>query len=132
MNDVLLKKDIINRISEKLINEKITIGGNGKKYKRQYHLKYTHKIIANVLDAFWNVVYEAIEDGDAIKINNYIKMEPKYYKAVKLNAKGFNYIKQNIVPARYRVRFTMGERLKEACRRLSQKLNNEGTENGKD
>ena len=121
MDSVLYKKDIINRISEKLINEKIAIGGNGKKYKRKYHLKYTQKIIAKVLDAFWDVVVEAVEDGDSIKLNNYIKMEPKYYKAVKLNANGFNNIKENIVPARYRIRFTMGERLKEACRRLSQK-----------
>lgn len=121
MSNELHKKDIIDKISEKLIDEKITIGGNGKKYKRKYHLKYTQKIIANVLDAFWNVVYESIENGDSIKINNYIKMEPKYYKAVKLNANGFNNIKENIVPARYRIRFTMGERLKEACRRLSQK-----------
>lgn len=125
MSNELHKKDIIDKISEKLIDEKITIGGNGKKYKRKYHLKYTQKIIANVLDAFWEVVSEAIEDGNSIKINNYIKMEPKYYKAVKLNANGFNNIKENIVPARYRIRFTMGERLKEACRRLSQKKCND-------
>ena len=108
MSNELHKKDIIDKISEKLIDEKITIGGNGKKYKRKYHLKYTQKIIANVLDAFWEVVSEAIEDGNSIKINNYIKMEPKYYKAVKLNANGFNNIKENIVPARYRIRFMMG------------------------
>ena len=121
MNSELHKKEIVNKISEKLINEKIAIGGNGKKYKRKYHLKYTQKIIANVLDAFWEVIAEAIEDGDSIKINNYVKMEPKYYKAVKLNANGFNNIKENIVPARYRIRFAMGERLKESCRRLSQR-----------
>lgn len=121
MSNELHKKDIIDKISEKLIDEKITIGGNGKKYKRKYHLKYTQKIIANVLDAFWEVVAETIENGDSLKINNYVKMESKYYKAVKLNANGFNNITENIVPARYRVRFTMGERLKESCRRLSQK-----------
>lgn len=121
MSNELHKKDIIDKISEKLIDEKITIGGNGKKYKRKYHLKYTQKIIANVLDAFWEVVAESVEDGDSIKINNYIKMEPKYYKAVKLNANGFNNITEHIVPARYRIRFTMGERLKEACRRLTKK-----------
>lgn len=127
MNNELHKKEIINKISEKLIDEKIAIGGNGKKYKRKYHLKYTQKIIANVLDAFWDVVTEAVEDGNSIKINNYIKMEPQYYMAVKLNANGFNNITENIVPARYRIRFTMGERLKGACRRLSEnKLNNGG------
>ena len=77
------------------------------------------EIIANVLDAFWEVIAEAVEDGDSAKINNYIKMEPRYYKAVKLNANGFNNKKADIVPARYRVRFTMGARLKEACRRLT-------------
>lgn len=121
MNSKLHKKDIINKISEKLIDEKIDIGGNGKKYKRKYHLKYTQKIIANVLDAFWEVVAEVVEDGDSIMIKNYVKMESKYYKSVKLNANGFNNIKENIVPARYRIRFTMGERLKKSCRRLSQK-----------
>ena len=121
MSNELHKKEIINKISEKLIDEKITIGGNGKKYKRKYHLKYTQKIIENVLDAFWKVVAEVIEDGDSVMIKSYVKMEPKYYKAVKLNANGFNNIQENIVPARYRVRFTMGERLKESCRRLSQK-----------
>lgn len=121
MSNELHKKDIINKISEKLIDEKISIGGNGKKYKRKYHLKYTQKIISNVLDAFWEVIAEAVECGDSVKINNYVKMEPKYYKEVKLNANGFNNIKDNIVPARYRIRFTMGERLKEACRRLTKK-----------
>lgn len=126
MSNELHKRDIINKISEKLIDEKISIGGNGKKYKRKYHLKYTQKIIANVLDAFWDVVTEVIEDGDSIKISNYVKMEPKYYKAVKLNANGFNNIKENIVPARYRIRFTVGKRLKEACKRLSEKKSKDG------
>lgn len=131
MNNVLLKKDIVNKISEKLIDEKIVIGGNKNVYKRKYHLKYTKKIIANVIDTFWEVVAESVEDGKTIKLNNYIKMEPRFYKAVKLNAKGFPCIKENIVPARYKMKFTMGERLKEACRRLSKKLNNEETKNDK-
>lgn len=121
MDNELHKKDIINKISEKLIDEKIVIGGNKNFYKRKYHLKYTQKIIGNVLDAFWDVIAEIIEDGDSIKLYNYIKIEPRYYKAVKLNTKGFPGIKENIVPARYRMKFIMGERLKEACRRLSQK-----------
>lgn len=121
MNNVLHKMDVVNRISEKLIDEKIVIGGNKSFYKRKYHLKYTQKIIANVLDAFWDVVAETIEDGDSIKLYNYIRIEPKYFKSVKLTAKGFNGIRENIVPARYKMKFIMGERLKEACRVLSQK-----------
>lgn len=120
MSDVLHKQDIINRISERLADERIVIGGNGKKYKRKYHLRYSQKIIANVLEAFGEVIAEAVEDGNSIKLKSYIKMEPRYYKAVKLNANGFNNINENIVPARYRIRFTMGARLREACKKLSQ------------
>ena len=101
MDNELHKKDIINKISEKLIDEKIVIGGNKSFYKRKYHLKYTQKIIANVIDAFWDVIAEIIEEGDSIKLYNYIKIEPRYYKAVKLNAKGFPGIKENIVEIYY-------------------------------
>ena len=72
MNNVLHKMDVVNKISEKLIDEKIVIGGNKSFYKRKYHLKYTQKIIANVLDAFWDVIADVIEDGDSIKLYNYI------------------------------------------------------------
>lgn len=126
MMAVLLKRDMVDRVSEKLAGEKITIGGNGEKYKRKYHLKYTQKIIANVLDAFWEAVADAVEEGDSVKLNNYVKIEPRHYKAVKLNAKGFPGIKEDTVPARYKVKFTMGERLKEACRRLTQKKRDGG------
>ncbi|GFI07633.1 hypothetical protein IMSAGC007_00075 [Lachnospiraceae bacterium] len=121
MNNVLHKMDVVNKISEKLIDEKIVIGGNKSFYKRKYHLKYTQKIIANVLDAFWDVIADVIEDGDSIKLYNYIKIEPKYFKSIKLNSKTFNGIRENILPARYKMKFIMGERLKEACRRLSEK-----------
>ena len=46
MNNTLHKKEIIDGISEKLINERIVIGGNKSFYQRKYHLKYTKKIIA--------------------------------------------------------------------------------------
>ena len=85
MNNVLHKMDVVNKISEKLIDEKIVIGGNKSFYKRKCHLKYTQKIIANVLDAFWDVIADVIEDGDSIKLYNYIKIEPKYFKSIKLN-----------------------------------------------
>ena len=72
MSNELHKKDIIDKISEKLIDEKITIGGNGKKYKRKYHLKYTQKIIATVLGAYWEVLSESIEqestDGNIMNV----------------------------------------------------------------
>lgn len=129
MSNMLLKKDIVDKISEKLINEKIDIGGNGKKYKRKYHLRYTQKIIVKVLDAFWEVIADSVEEGCSIKLNNYIKLEPRYYKAVKLNANGFNNVNTHVVPARYKIKFTMGKCLKKACENLSKEKCNNNIDN---
>lgn len=76
MNKELHKNDIVKKISDKLVNEKIVIGGSKELYKRKYHLKYTQKIIANVLDSFWKVVAETIEKGDSIKINDKYRLLP--------------------------------------------------------
>lgn len=127
MDKVLHKNEVIDRISDKLLDTKIEIGENGKVYKRKYHLKYTKVIIANVLNAFWDVVAEAIEDGDTVKLNNYAKFEPLFYKGRIITANNFQGMNDNPIPDRYKVRFKMGERLKEACRRLYEKKNQQGT-----
>lgn len=125
MNKELHKNDIIKKISDRLSNEKIVIGGNKESYKRKYHLKYTQKIIANVLDSFWEVVAETIEEGNSVKLNNYVKIEPRYYKAIVMNANGFKGINENVVPARYKMKFKMGKRLKKACEQLLDKRKGE-------
>ncbi len=121
MNRELHKGDIVKKISDKLSNEKIVIGGNKEFYKRKYHLKYTQKIISNVLDSFWEVVADTIEEGDSIKLNSYIKIEPKFYNEITMNANGFKGINENVIPARYKMKFKIGERLKNACKRLSER-----------
>lgn len=125
MNNELHKQDVINKISEKLKGEKIVIGGNGNKYKRKYHLCYTQMIIKKVLDAFWEVVVDTIEEGDLISIYGYIKMEPSYYKERILKHQNFSNCDSMYVPPHYKMKFTIGDRLKDACRRLSDReLNN--------
>ena len=106
------------------MNEKVIKPGVTKRMVdllKSSNTPYTQEDVENVMAAFWDVICDSIEDGDSIKIKNYVKMEPKYYKSVKLNANGFNNIKENIVPERYRVRFTMGEYLKNACRSLTER-----------
>jgi len=127
MNRELHKQDVINKISDKLDDEKIVIGGNGKKYKRRYHLPYTQKIIKKVMEAFWEVVADVIEDGDSIKIYRYIRIEPRYYKGRVV--KSWQDSKDVYLPPYYKMKFIMGERLKEACRRLSETKEKESTGN---
>lgn len=122
MNKELHKNDIAKKISDKLIDEKIVVGGNKYVYKRKYHLKYTQKIITNVIDAFWEVVADTIAEGDSIKLYNYIKIEPVYLKERVIKSNGvIGSNEENIVPAQYRIRFAIGEYLKGACRKLLEK-----------
>lgn len=131
MGKELHKNEIVKLISQKLSGEKIVIGGNKEYYKRKYHLKYTQKIILKVLDAFWDVVADAVEEGDTVKIADYIKIEPKYYKEVNKNASGFKGVYEYIIPEKYKLKFKMGRRLKQACENLTERCR-EGKNNHED
>lgn len=107
MNNVVYKKEIVDRVSQKLNKERIEVGGNKYAYKRKYRLKYTEKIIIKVLDAFWDVVADTIADGDKIQVQNYMTIFPKYSTNGNVNS--------------YCVKTKAKGRLKEACRILNDK-----------
>lgn len=117
MNNVLHKKDIIKRVEERLFytNTKIVIGGNGKVYKRKYHLKYTQKIIITVLTAFFEVLAEVIEQGESATFSPYIKIEPR-------KKKGYNIYNKETMEY-YSTKFTGMNRFKSACKCLAEKCN---------
>ena len=104
--DTIKKNELIDRISAKLNKERIVVGGNKHTYKKKYHLKYSEVIIAKVLDAFWDVVADAITNGDKIQIQHYLSMYPKYIT----NGKADNYC----------IRVKAMERLKRACQTLTE------------
>lgn len=119
MKEKIAKKDIVKRIVEKLKGTKINIGGNKYMYKREYNLKYTQEIVDNVISAFMDVIVDAIEDGDVIKLNGYMILEPKYYSEKR--ARNIYEGKEIIIPAQYRVKMSVGTKLEDACKRLSDK-----------
>ncbi len=119
MNKALSKNDLVDAVKEKLSSERIVIGGNKILYKRKYHLRYTDRIVSNVMNAFYEVLTDTIKHGDSIKVYDYFKIEPKYYRerVVKDNTRNRTYI----VPPRYKVWFKMGKKLEDACAKLLKK-----------
>ena len=102
----IFRKELIDKISAKLNQERIVVGGNKYAYKKKYHLKFTEVIIAKVLDAFWEVVADSITNGDKVQIQHYLSIYPKYIT----NGKADNYC----------VRISVMERLKRACKTLTE------------
>ncbi|MGN0163804.1 MAG: HU family DNA-binding protein [Candidatus Ornithomonoglobus sp.] len=126
MNNVLHQKDIIHKVSDKLLDRKIVRGGKKKSWKSKYHLKYSQDIIKPVLDAFFDVVADAVEEGDSVQIYNYFSLEPQYYKERTIKTNDFCGTGEIYVPPRYKVKLAMGNKLKKACEKLYNKKMNGG------
>lgn len=119
MKDKVVKSEIVKRVVEKLKGTKINIGGNKHSYKREYNLKYTQEIVDNVICGFLDVIVDIIENGDSVKLNSYMILEPKYY--TEKRARNVYEDKEITMPAQYRVKLNVGTKLEEACKRLSER-----------
>ena len=116
------KHEIVRRVVERLLDTKITIGGNKEFYKRKYNLKYSQEIVDNVISAFLEDLVDALENGDAVAFDGYMSIKPTY-SAERMGRNVYANDKQNIViPAQYRVKIKAGKRLKDACKRFSEKV----------
>ncbi len=115
MNQKINKNDLVRRISDKLSDERIVVGGNKELYKRKYHLSYSHVIIRKVLNAFLDVLVDAIAEGNSVGLDGCMILEPKYHK-------------ETITPAGYRLKLRTGVRMKAACKQLTEKMKKENDE----
>lgn len=127
MNQKVHKVEIKNRVREKLKDERFVIGGNGKghPYSKKYKLRYTKEIIEKVVNALMDVLIDIIEDGDIAVLDGYLKIEPQLRKeCIRQNY----YTGQSFVkPAHYLFKASALKRIKEACKRLTEKTLNETT-----
>lgn len=127
MNQKINKNEIIDRISKKLSDERIVVGGK-KNYKRTYHLNINKWIIGKVLNALLDVLVEVIEEGDSVIFAGYMVLEPRYFKEIRRRANCFGDEKETITPAGYRLKIKAGVRMKDACKTLTEKVNRENTD----
>lgn len=123
MDRKINKTKMIKKITEKLKNTKIVVGGNKELYKRKYHLKYSQEIVNNVLSAFFDCVADALAEGDTISIKGCIKIEPKLFHEMHVKNELMHVDK--VIPERYKPVIKPGEYLIKACDQLNKKEINE-------
>lgn len=75
--------------------------------------KYTQEDVDNIITAFWDVIIEAIINGDSINLNGYVSIENKYMSSRKARNVAENI--EMIVPEHYRVNFKSGSKLNKAA-----------------
>ena len=110
------KKDLIRKITEKMIGQKIIIGGNKVFYKKRYNLKYSQQIVENVLLAFFDVTCDILSEGDEILWKKYISIKPQYYKKRYRKNKLENTLVE--IPAKYKTKIFAGSKLCNASKNI--------------
>lgn len=120
MNEEIIKPGLVKRVTDKLDNKRIVIGGNKELYKRKYHLQYTQQIVDNVLSALLETMEDIIEEGDGIKLNGYITIKPTY-RSPRI-ARNVVENKAINIPGRYKLKIKAGAKLEEACKRFDDKV----------
>lgn len=104
MNEKIIKPGVVKRIADSL---------------RHKDKNYTQEDIETILSAFWDVVIDAISNGDSVKLNGYATIGIKHMA----ERKSRNVVENRIMilPEHYRVHFKAGSKLNQAALRFTQK-----------
>ena len=81
--------------------------------------KYTQEDVETILSAFWNIVIDAISNGDSVNLNGYATIGTKHMAERKSRNVAEN--KEMILPEHYRVYFKAGSKLNQAAKDFTQK-----------
>lgn len=104
MNEKIIKPGVVKRIVDSL------------KYKDK---KYTQEDVETILLAFWDIVIDALSNGDSVNLNSYATIGIKHMA----ERKSRNVVENRdmILPEHYRVYFKPGSRLNRAAMAFTQK-----------
>lgn len=81
--------------------------------------KYTQEDVETILSAFWDVVIDAVSNGDSVNLNGYAMIGTKYMAERK--SRNIVENKEMILPEHYRVYFKAGSKLNQAALTFTQK-----------
>lgn len=104
------------------MNEKITRPGLIKRVVdllKCKNMKYTQEDVHNIISAFWDVIIDAVSNGDSVNLNGYATIGTKYMTERKSRNIAENRV--IIVPDHYRVYFKAGSKLNQAATAFTKK-----------
>lgn len=107
---------------ESEMNEKIIRPGVVKRIvdlTKSRNQIYTQETVNDILTAFFNVIEEAILNGNSIKLNGYITIETQY--RAERTARNVSKNQEIHVPEQYRVHIKSGSKLNQAAMRYTEK-----------
>lgn len=104
MKEKIIKPGVMKRVVDLLKSRKKT---------------YTQEDAENIISAFWDIVIDAISNGDSINLNGYAIIETKHMS----ERKAMNVVENKVmtVPEHYRVYFKPGSKLNHAAEEFTQK-----------
>lgn len=104
MNEKIIRPSVIKRIVDLL---------------KCRNKKYTQEDVENIIFAFWDVVIDALSNGDSVNLNGYAAIGTKYMS----ERKSRNVVENQeiTVPEHYRVYFKAGSKLNQAAMDFTQK-----------
>ena len=103
------------------MNEKIIRPGVIKRIvdlTKSRNQSYTQEMVGDILTAFFDVVEEAISNGNSINLNGYLTIETQYRAERK--ARNVSENREIIVPEHYRVNIKSGSKFNSAAERYTE------------
>ncbi|MBQ9991406.1 MAG: HU family DNA-binding protein [Lachnospiraceae bacterium] len=104
------------------MNEKIIRPGVVKRIvdlTKSRNQPYTQEVVNDILTAFFDVVEDAISNGNSINLNGYLTIETQYRKERK--ARNVHENTEIIVPEHYKVNIKVGSKFNQAAERYTEK-----------
>ena len=103
------------------MSEKIIRPGVVKKIvdlTKSRNQNYRQEVVSDILTAFFDVVEEAISNGDSINLNGYMTIETQYRKERK--ARNVSENTEIVVPEHYKVNIKAGSKFNNAAKRYTE------------
>jgi len=103
------------------MSEKIIRPGVVKKIvdlTKSRNQNYRQEVVSDILIAFFDVVEEAISNGDSINLNGYMTIETQYRKERK--ARNVSENTEIVVPEHYKVNIKAGSKFNNAAKRYTE------------
>lgn len=104
MHEKIIKPGFVKRVGDLL------------KYR---NMKYTQEDIEHIMSAFWDIIIDAVSNGDSVNLNGYATIGTKHMAQRRSRNVAKN--QEMIVPEHYRVYFKPGSKLSQAANVFTKK-----------